>query len=174
MQQTQLVLRLCYVSKMYFFTHRPTSLPCDILQCIGWQNLYPRKLSSLRSLAYSTIRTPPWVTPPSPVTTNQECALISHIPTDVMYARIAWDCWWKQGAAAGSSSSRLWRRVSLSLMHGTKRRDFTDEVICSNVEPSHSSASETTVLLRYLSLFINCRIFGWNVKRKHRCAGQKE
>lgn len=38
-------------------------------------------------------------------------------------------------------------------MHGTKRRDFTDEVRSPNVDPSGSSASGTTVLLRYFNCF---------------------
>lgn len=40
-------------------------------------------------------------------------------------------------------------------MHGTKRQDFTDEVTRSNVDPSRSSASTTTILPRYgnVSLF---------------------
>lgn len=50
-------------------------------------------------------------------------------------------------------------------MHRTKRRDFTDEVRSPNVDPSGSSASGTTVLLRYFNCFLypalltNCRIF---------------
>lgn len=64
--------------------------------------------------------------------------------------------WWRRQEAAegsSSSSSRLWRRVSRFHMHGTKRQDFTDEVTRSNVHPSRSSASSTTVLLRYLTVF---------------------
>ena len=60
-----------------------------------------------------------------------------------------------RGAAErrGSSSTRLWRRVTLLYMHGTKRRDFTDEVTCSDVDPSRSSASETTVLQKVFNCF---------------------
>lgn len=67
-------------------------------------------------------------------------------------------------------------------MHGIKRRDFSSEVPCSNVDPKHNSTSETTVLPRYVllfftCLFLNCRIFrgggGTWGKRKHRCAGQE-
>lgn len=81
--------------------------------------------------------------------------------------RTAW--WRRQGEQRRDSpSSRRkpsWRRVALVHMHRTKRRDFTDEVRSPNVDPSGSSASGTTVLLRYFNCFLypalltNCRIF---------------
>lgn len=122
-------------------------------------------------------------TPLAQILTNQEYALLSHIPADVMHARIAWDCccWWKGAGSSeegvdlllSSSARASWRRVSLFLMRGTKGRDFTDEL--TNAE---ASCSLTTVLSRYVTpfpcCFLNCGIFGEKTlgKNKRLCAKQ--
>lgn len=62
-------------------------------------------------------------------------------------------------------------------MHGTKRLDFTDKLRCADVDPTHSPATPTALLLRYLLQFHICSICASPVnrgeKRKHLCGRHK-
>lgn len=60
------------------------------------------------------------------------------------------------GRDSPSSRRKPWRRrVALLRMHGTKQRDFTDELTSTNVDPRRSSASGTTLLRRYFIFFFH-------------------